>query len=66
MWKLKDLFKPNIDKMVAEKNVKSLIKLLSRGKNRSVRVRAVKALEKIRDIRAVTCPQLEICEIPPC
>jgi len=49
---LDKLFKPNVEKMKAKKDVKGLIKAL-RYEDRDVRRAAVYALEEIGDARAV-------------
>ena len=47
-----DLFKPNVEKMKAEKDVEGLIKAL-KHKDGSVRLKAVHALRELKDKRAV-------------
>ncbi|MDP8233546.1 MAG: HEAT repeat domain-containing protein [Candidatus Saelkia tenebricola] len=48
-----DLFKPNMEKLKAKKNIKGLIRLLQNKKDYSMRSFAVEALGDIKDKRAV-------------
>ena len=48
-----ELFKPNVEKMSAQKNIKGLIKALNHQKDAEVRQHAARALGEIGDVRAV-------------